>query len=273
VTSAPVVWGLHNSNLDKVHSRRTTRAIARTCALASGWLPARIVSCSEVAARIHQELGYNAGKIIVIPNGIDTDRFRADPGARDAVRRTLGLSPTALLVGIIARFDPQKDHRNFVRAAGILGERRDDVHFVLVGTGCEEQNADLMGWIRSTGFAHRFHLLGKRRDMPRVAASLDVAVLSSAYGEAFPLVIGEAMSCGVPCAVTDIGDSAMLVGDTGQVAPPGDPTELASAISTLVTLSAPERAALGAAARARIETRFSLPIIAERYQAVYEELA
>jgi len=142
-----------------------------------------------------------------------------------------------------------------------------------VGADCDGENDSLVRWIAATGFADRFHLLGKRHDMPRVSAALDVAVTASAYGEAFPLVIGEAMSAGVPCAVTDVGDSAMMVAETGRVAPPRDAPALADAVSALLALTPGERLALGAAARERIREHFSLPAVAARYQALYEGLA
>ncbi len=272
-TPAPVVWGLHNSDLDKSRARRSTRAIARTCAILSHRLPTRIVSCSEVAARIHRALGYDAEKFVVIPNGIDTTEFRPDPDCYQGMRQELSIPPETLLVGILARYHPQKDHQNFVEAAGIVGHRYPGVHFVLAGADCDGENDTLLGWIAATGIADRFHLLGKRHDMPRVSAALDVAVMASAYGEAFPLVIGEAMSAGVPCAVTDVGDSAMMVAETGRVAPPRDAPALADAISALLALAPGERRALGAAARERIGESFSLPAVAARYQALYEGLA
>jgi glycosyltransferase involved in cell wall biosynthesis len=272
-TAVPLVWGLHNSDLDKSRARRSTRAIARACALLSHRLPTRIVSCSEVAARIHRALGYEADKFVVIPNGIDTAAFRPDADSYHDLRKELSVPPETLLVGILARFHPQKDHQSFVQAAGIVGPRYPRVHFALVGADCDRNNDRLVRWIAATGIADRFHLLGKRQDMPRVAAALDLAVMSSAYGEAFPLVIGEAMSAGVPCAVTDVGDSAMIVGDTGRVAPPRDAPALADAIAALLALPSHQRLALGAAARERIHDNFSLPTVAARYQALYEELA
>jgi glycosyltransferase involved in cell wall biosynthesis len=272
-TRAPLVWGLHNSDLDKDRARRSTRAIARGCAVLSHRLPRRIVSCSEAAARIHRELGYDADKFVVIPNGIDTGEFRPDAASYSGLRRELGVPAGTRLVGIVARWHPQKDHRNFVRAAGIVGRRHRGVDFVLAGAGCDAANAELSGWVAGTGIPERFHLLGKRRDTPRVTAALDVAATASAYGEAFPLVIGEAMSAGVPCAVTDVGDSALMVGDTGRVAPPRDAGALAGAVSAILDLTREDRLALGAAARERIRERFSLPAVAERYQALYEGLA
>jgi glycosyltransferase involved in cell wall biosynthesis len=272
VTRVPIVWGLHNTDLDPQRTKRSTRWVVRVCAALSRAVPARIVSCSDTGAALHARLGYAPGKLLSIPNGFDTEALQPNPAHRLAVRAELGFRPDAVLVGHVARFDPQKDHQNFVRAAGRLARERADVDFVLVGKGCEPCNRALARWIDDTGAADRFHLLGLRRDARRLFAAFDVAALSSAYGEAFPLVLGEAMACGVPCVATDVGDAARIIGDTGHSVPPRDPAALADALLALLRLPAPARAALGEAARARIVGEFSLPVVAARYAALYQDL-
>jgi glycosyltransferase involved in cell wall biosynthesis len=268
----PVAWGLHHSDLSPEFNRRSTLLTARTCARLSSRLPAAIVCCAESTRRIHAAFGYDAEKMLVIPNGFDLEAFRPDPAARIAIRRELGLPETARLVGIIARFHPYKDHRTFLRAAGIVRARRDDVHFLLCGSRLNWENAELVKWIDQAGVRDRCFLLDRRRDVSTIQASLDVACLSSTC-EAMPLSIGEAMSCGVPCAVTDVGDAALLVGDTGRIAPPRDPEALAAACLSLLTVPADAYARLGEAARRRIAERYSLTAIADRYLELHEDLA
>jgi glycosyltransferase involved in cell wall biosynthesis len=269
----PVAWGLHHSNLSPAFNKRSTLVTARTCARLSRVLPAAIVCCAESTRRLHAEFGYDEDKLLVIPNGFDLDTFRPDPVARADVRRELGLPNETRLIGLIARFHPQKDHETFIRAAGIVRAQRDDTHFVLCGDFLDWNNAELVGWIERAGVRDRCHLLGRRSDVGRIQASFDVAALSSQGGEAMPLTIGEAMACGVPCAVTDVGDAARLVGDTGRVAPPRDPAALAAACLELLSLPADASARLGAAARRRIAERYSLPVVADRYWELHEHLA
>src|SRR6185503_9929721 len=130
------------------------------------------------------------------------------------------------LIGLVGRFDPQKDHRNFIAAAAILHRSCPDVHFLLCGDNVTWENAKLRGWIEETGLRKQYRLVGRRQDMARLTAALDIGTSSSSYGEGFPNVIGEAMSCGVPCVVTDIGDSALIVGQTGRVVPAQNPEAL-----------------------------------------------
>jgi glycosyltransferase involved in cell wall biosynthesis len=131
----------------------------------------------------------------------------------------------------------------------------------------------LVEQIAQLNIQDRVHLLGARNDISRLTAALDICSLSSAYGEAFPLVIGEAMSCGVPCVVTDVGDSAWIVGDTGRVVPPKNAPALAEAWQELIELDPQDREKLGKMARKRVIEDFSIELIVDRYEEVYESLA
>ena len=163
-----------------------------------------------------------------------------------------------------------KDHANFLRAAALLLKEFPDVHFILIGSGVDRENQVLHQLIQDLGLFNRIHLLGERSDMPCLTTALDIATSASAYGEAFPLVVGEAMSCEVPCAVTDVGDSAWIIGNTGRVVPPRDSEALANAWKDLIELGAKGREALGKAARARIIEHFSLDAVVAQYERLYE---
>jgi glycosyltransferase involved in cell wall biosynthesis len=271
VGEIPVVWGIHHSNLDPQANKRSTIWTAKVCARLSHTLPAHIIYCSESARRAHTEIGYDAAeKAEVIFNGFDLDLFKPDPAARASVRCELSIPEPALLIGLVGRFDPQKDHHNFIQAAAELHAQQPDAHFLLCGDGVSWQNETLAGWIDAAGISARCHLLSRRNDVPRLLAALDVAA-SSSYGEGFPNVIGEAMACGIPCVVTDVGDSALMVGDAGKVVPRRNPSALARAWHELITMNEEERQRLGEAARRRIEKLFSLDKIVGRYEAVYKK--
>jgi glycosyltransferase involved in cell wall biosynthesis len=209
--------------------------------------------------------------MVVIPNGTDVATFRPDPMARAAVRRELNLPEGAPLIGLVARFDPQKDPRNFVQAAARLHARRPEAQFLLCGHGMNWDNPALVRWIEGGGIRDRCYLLGRREDIPRLTAALDVATSSSAT-EGFPNVLGEAMACGVPCVATDVGDSAVIVGNTGHVVPPHTPGALADAWARLLDMPARERRDLGMRARERVASSFSIDSVVERYEALYRGL-
>lgn len=165
-----------------------------------------------------------------------------------------------------------KDHQNFLRAAKhLILQNGKNIHFILVGKDIEHSNRQLTAMIVKLGISERIHLLGPRTDVPRILSALDVTT-SSSYGEGSPSVIGEAMACGVPCAVTDVGDSASLVGSTGKVVPPKNPEKLADAWLELLSLDCKEREELGLQAKGRIQREFSLPAIVKKYEEMYYDV-
>lgn len=264
-----VIWGLRHSNLSKGQNKRGTLLVMKACAWLSPWVPALILSCSARAKAVHAQAGYRKDKIEVIPNGFDLGRFQPDPSARSSVCAELGLALDAPLAGLIARYDVQKNHAGFVEAAAQVHARLPQAHFVLAGQGVDADNTALWAAIDAhPGLAPHMHLLGRRDDVPRLMAALDV-LASSSHGEAFPNVLGEAMACGVPCVVTDAGDSAEIVGDTGRVVAEGDMAGLARGIVNLLGLPPQERAALGAKARERVRAHYEIGHVAALYQAVY----
>lgn len=270
--TAKIVWGIHSSTLDVASTRRRTRATVAACARLSHLVPDRIICVSRAGRDLHVRAGYAPGKFVVIPNGFDLQHFRPDERARRDMRAELRVDDDTVLIGLIARVAPQKDHANFVRAGRALVQRAPRVRFLLSGEGATRENHELVRLIADAGLLDRFLLLGLRDDIARVMNALDVGTLSSAFGEAFPLAIGEAMACGVPCVVTDLGDCAFLVGDTGRVVRTHDPHALAGAWEELVKLGPDGRRQLGLAARTRIATRFEFYRMAAQYKEVYRAL-
>ena len=268
----PVAWGIRHCDFDWSVTRARTRHVVRMCARLSRRLPRRIVSNSRAAKEAHASIGYDAARIVVIPNGFDLDAFRPDPEARRALRSELAVPDGAVLIGAAGRFHPVKGHATFAKAAGLLAERDPDARFVLCGDGVEESNAEFTSLFDPALLRGRVSLLGRRDDMPRVLAALDVAT-SPSYEEAFPRVVGEAMACAVPCVATDVGDSELLVGDTGRIVPPRDPGALAGAWCELVALGAGGRETLGKAAMRRIRENYEIHAIARRFGDLHAELA
>ena len=264
-----IVWNVRCSDMDmRYYSKLSALVFRMVVALSS--VPQAVIVNSEAGRQFHERLGYTPRRWVYIPNGFDLARFCPDAKARGIFRRALSLPNNTILIGLVARFDPMKDHTNFLRAAHCLLKKDARVHFVLVGRGVDHNNQEMMHAIQGSGYEKHFHLLGEQKDMPLVFNALDLLCSSSAYGEGFSNAIGEAMACGVPCVVTDVGDSAHLVGDTGKVVSPKNPEALADAWQQLIALGEAERRECGMAARCRIEKNFSLPAMAARYEQFYE---
>jgi glycosyltransferase involved in cell wall biosynthesis len=269
----PLAWNIRHSDLDRKVDKRSTLLVARMCARLSRILPEKIICCAYSAQEVHSVMGYDRGRMLVIPNGFDVEEFRPDLRSREEVRRDLGIDADTLAIGLIGRFHPQKGHATFVEAAKIFSSSFSKVRFILCGDGVSWENDGIAGLIQKKEMKDYFVLLGRRSDMPRLFSALDVATSASVCGEGFSNVVGEAMSCGVPCVVTDIGDSAWIVGKTGEVVSSGSPVQLAAAWQSMVTLGEVGRRRLGQFARDRITENFSLPKIVNQYEDLFERLA
>lgn len=265
----PVLFNLRNL----LHDIRREPSFTRLAIRLGGRCSRRvavIVHNARLSVEHHARVGYPAARALVIPNGVDCTRFRPDPEAYRAVRAELGLAPGTLLVGRICRYHPVKDHAGFLAAARRVLAAGHDVRFLLAGIGITPDNPALAAELGRCAEPGRFYLLGERRDIPRLTAALDIAV-SSSLSEAFPNTVAEAAACGVPCVVTDVGESAEIIGPGGRVVAPHDPPALAAALAQLLDLGEARREP-GRLARARVLERFSLETAVDRYRALYRRV-
>ncbi|WP_310486592.1 glycosyltransferase [Chamaesiphon sp. VAR_69_metabat_338] len=268
-----IVWGIHNSDLDPTQTAFTTRAIVRVCAAISGFIPRKIISCSEEGVRVHTALGYQQQKMVTIPNGYDVSEFAPNLAARQELRQQWHIPDGTTLFGMVARWNPQKDHANLIAALAHLKTLTPSPwHCVLVGSKLDADNDTLVELLDRYQVKDRVTLLGLRSDIPAVMNAVDLHVLSSAYGEAFPNVVAEAMACARPCIVTDVGDAGLIVGDTGWVVPSSDAVRLGEAMAGAIDRMSdlPAWQQRQAQCRQRIEANFSVQNMVAKYNDVWE---
>ncbi len=251
----PLVWMVRSSlaayggmSITSRMNLRLARSVSRS--------PEAIVYNSARSAEEHAHFGFSKERAEVIHNGIDAALFSFTETLRANARKELHVETREVLVGLVARYHPVKDHRSFIAAAEIVAKANENVRFALFGTGADSGNAELVGRLRSAQLADRFILGGERPDVARLLPGFDIAVNSS-LSEGFSNTLAEAMMSQVPCVATDVGDSAFIVGDTGRVVKPSAPTELAAALTDMIRLSADERRRLGERARSRALSNFS----------------
>lgn len=266
-----VVWGIRHSNLTPGTVKRSTILTAKLCAVLSRFVPSHIVCCSQQAAAVHVQIGYEEEKFRIIPNGYHLTQFCPNYEAGEQLIASLGLLRDKPLIGMVARFDAQKDHANLFAALALLVKKGIEFHALLVGTGIDESNEILGSWLKLHQLENKVSLLGRRNDIHAVMNAIDVHVLSS-LGEAFPNVLAEAMACGTPCVTTDVGDAALIVGDTGWVVPPSDAEALARGIeAALNAKKQPDWQDRKLAARQHIEQHFSIERMVAAYNEVWRE--
>jgi glycosyltransferase involved in cell wall biosynthesis len=271
LVGARVVWGIRASNIDHAQYGWAWRLMFRVGVLLSRFADL-IIANSEAGARFVADQGYPADRLVVIPNGINTDQFAPDRAAGQSLRREWGIPVTAPVVGLVARLDPIKDHETFLRAAAMVHTSRPDVRFVCVGDGDATYRRQLLERTRELGLEAAVTWIGTERRMAAVMSAFDV-LCSASVAEGFSNVVGEAMACGTPCVVTDVGDSARVVADCGSVVPPSSPQALSDALLSLLALEPDARMLLGTEGRKRVAEHFSVPRLVARTMAVLESVA
>ena len=266
-----VVWNIRHNDAGKAKNKVVTRMLVRINGFLSWLVPSLIIANSNKAIQSHGRLLYRKQLFKLIPNGFDQQIFKFQKDDRQRLRQELKIANTTPLVGLVARFDKQKNHEGFCKAASIVLQKHTNARFLLAGSNVDENNIDLMSFLHRYGLRNKCFLLGERNDIPTLFSALDVAVCSS-WDESFPNVIGEAMCCERLCAATDVGDCALIVGDTGLISPPGDCVALAHNIAVLLSLGVRERRLKGKLARRRVSENYSIEKIAQTYADVYTHL-
>lgn len=266
----PVIWTVHEG-LEHYRQEPLRKQIQlRVWSLISN-LPDCMMYVSHLNAEQHLAWGFKNRKALVITNGVDTKRFKPNPVARKAIRKSLYIPDESFVIGITARFHPVKNHVGFINAAGILSKIHPDVHYMMVGTNIDEDNKELTDVIAKHGLQKRVHLLGNRDDIPDIVNAYDVAALTS-LGEAFPLTLGEAMATSVPCVATNVGDNKFIIKDTGRIVPAADDEALAAAWQELVEMDKADLKKLGEAAYQRTLEKFTLEQQVKQHEELYERL-
>jgi glycosyltransferase involved in cell wall biosynthesis len=266
-----VVWGIRSSNMDPSHydwlsatQYLSERLLARFADL--------IILNSVSALDYHVAHGFPKMKCVVVSNGIDVMKFRRNSADGARFRDEHGIAANERVILMVARFDPMKDHATFLKAAALLRRDHASVRFVLVGSGPAEYEAELRKLASSLDLGLDVVWAGSRNDMATAYSGADILTLPSRFGEGFPNVVAEAMACGVPCVVTNVGDARDVVGPIGAVVEPQNHEALSAAWRDMLSLPATEFDAIRRHARERVATHFDTDTMARRTSTLLEAL-
>lgn len=265
----PLVWNIRHSLDSWAQEKWSTRQIIRLGGKFSGGVQ-RIVYNAGRSVSQHAKFGYPEDKALVIPNGFDCDPFCPDTNARSIMRIRFNFKATDIVIGMLGRLHPLKDHANFLYAARIVRNRNQRAKFILVGRNLTKQDGLLMNLVRKLELEPAVTILEESSDVVGILNAIDIYV-SSSSSEGFPNVVAEAMACGAPCVVTDVGASAELVQGTGFIVPPRNCEALADKIVQLIEMGEARRRELGALARRVIQNQYDHRRVSEQYTQLYED--
>jgi glycosyltransferase involved in cell wall biosynthesis len=257
-----IVWGLRASNMELERYGYVDQIQSWVECKLSHFADLIVVN-SHAGFDFAARKGFSQDKMVVIPNGIDVDRFHPDPVSRNRLRDVWGVSDREQLIGLVGRLDPMKGHDTFIKAAALLSRGRGNIRYICVGDGPEAFKQKLVALSKEVGLGHRLIWVRASDDVGAIYNALDIVTSCSSYGEGFSNVIGEALACGRLCVVTDVGDARRIVGDTGYVVAPGNPPALVSAWQEALDAGSVEKASRSQRARERVIQHFSLERLIE----------
>ncbi|MDE3039479.1 MAG: glycosyltransferase [Nitrospirota bacterium] len=267
--STKIVWGLRASNMELDRYGYVDQIQSWVECKLSHFADLIVVN-SHAGFDFAARKGFPQDKMVVISNGIDVDRFCPNSASRQRMRQAWGISDREELIGLIGRLDPMKGHDTFIKAAALLSRGRENIRYICVGDGPEAFKQKLIALSKEMGLSHRLIWVSASDDVGAIYNALDLVTSCSSYGEGFSNVIGEAMACGRPCVVTDVGDAKRIVGDTGYVVTPGNPSALASAWQVALDAEGVEKARRSQRARERVIEHFSLEQLIQETARVLE---
>lgn len=268
-----LIWNIRHSNFDKNYPNKNLLILVKVLAKLSFFLPKKIIFCSKNSINIHKKIGYQPKKIDYVPNGYDLQKFRSFGLKKIFLKKKFNKKKGIPLLGCVARFHPQKGHENLLRALKIIKQKRISFECILVGHKINKKNKLLINMVKKFNLNNEVILLGPQKKIENVMNLIDIHILSSEYGEAFPNVVAEAMASGTPCVVTDVGDSSLIVGKTGWTVSPSNSKELASGIeSSIKKFKSKNWRYFCRYSRNRIANNFSIEKMVNNYNKIWFQI-
>jgi glycosyltransferase involved in cell wall biosynthesis len=264
-----IVWGVRASNMLLDNYDQLARFTFRLSVQLSKFADLIIVN-SNSGYDYHLANGYPNERMIVIHNGIDTNLFTPDLTARQQQRTAWNIGDGGILVGIIGRLDPMKDHKTFLQAIGKVLSKKKDVQFICVGNSDGNFLEDLQHYSVQLGISEKIQWEPANVNVENVYNALDVLVSTSAYGEGFSNTLAEAMACGVRCVATDVGDARKVLSDTGVVVTPGNSSEVADGILAILGCDEHENSKFKKLAIEHIRENYSIERLVSKTFTVFQ---
>lgn len=230
-----IFWNIRSGDYSIKDTSFKTKVTIYLCAFFSYFIPNKIIINSNASINIHKKYFYK-NNFHLIYNGIDTSLFKSNLNIRKKIKNNFSIYEDAFVIGMVARFDPQKNHDNFIEILHIL--KKNNLKFVgiLIGSKTIELNNFLINKINEYDLDKNIIRLGSKNNIHELLNSFDLAILTSSYGESFPNVIAEAMSCGVVSVSTDSGGSKEIIKNTNFIINKNNPKTFSTKIIELYNL-------------------------------------
>jgi len=262
-----IIWSIHNFNIEKGILKPRTRMLIKILSRISYFIPLKIIYCSKASSNVHIQAGFDKKKTEFIPNGVEIPN-KFNFSYKKSREGFLNLPNNKFIIGMVGRYDIQKNHIGFFESLKILKNRKFNFHTVIVGRGCDKNNHILNNIIKRNVISNFISMYVERDDISNVLQCLDLFVMPS-IGEAFPISLCEAMANSVPCIGNDVGDVSYIIGDPSLVIPSWDPEIFADLIIKIGNLSEEHRKAISERQYSRVKENFSIQSVGSKYLQMY----
>jgi glycosyltransferase involved in cell wall biosynthesis len=270
IKGIPVVWNIRQTQVAKVRGQNHIWLIQRLNALLSHILPRQIIYCAQAAKSSHEAIGFSRTKNLVINNGIDTNKFKSDESLRTRQRHQWEIDGDECLIGMVGRFDPLKNHARFLRIVSKAVQLCPELNIraVLIGRGINKDNKELNSLIQKCQLNEQIILVDETDEIISALNAMDVHVLTS-DNEGWPNVLGEALSVGLPCVTTNVGDVKMMMSDQDSVIAVNDENRFVDKLIEKMILQKEQRQQLAEQNRRFIHEHCSLESTVKEYDDLY----
>ena len=266
-----IIWSIRNTDVYRGEGlSSSTYWIMKSCAILSRYIPKKIICVSNSALNSHVKFGYDKRKCTVIENGFDLNLFQYSENNRKKIRKNFNIDDNTLVIGSIGRQNEYKDYHNLILAAEKLIIQKSNIVFFIVGVGLNN-NSFFFNLVKEKRILKHFMFLGARTDIHVILSAFDIFCLHS-KSEGFPNCLGEAMSIGLPCIATNVGDVRILLNNDSLIVPKKNSQLLYEKLLLLSNKSYSDRCKIGLKAKEHIIKNFAIKKIFVKYNKIYSDI-
>lgn len=230
------IWLIRHGNFNNKHSKKTTLFLKKIIKKFSSF-PEKILYCSHSSKSIHIKEGFSESNTKVIVNGVDTNKFKFNKKFKKILRQEFKIPQNYFVIGMVGRYHPQKNHEQLLRVLNREEIKKNYIAVVLIGKNIKKIRSKIINRSKK----HKFYLINERQDIHKFYSMFDLHISTSSFGESFPNVLIESMSCNIPTIASNLSDNKRILNSKKMIFNINDDNELTSKIIRMINFHKKEK--------------------------------